>query len=166
MNKKTVLNKLLNILLVLIITGIAALVAFRFVLPKKNGPPPGNFRVTELENIVVTDLSGNKMKLGAVMPGDSSFYLLICDMDDCFSCIFKGVDDMSKLHGAGHENAVIVVADKIEDVNGWTAANFPDYRAFYMLDTAGFYRHIHTPVTPVLAKIEKGKIISFRFIEP
>lgn len=162
MNKNTVLN----ILLGLVFIGIVAVVVFKLVIPPSSPQGSGYLRISGWQDIGVMDINGNKIKLGRIIPGDSSIYVMICDMDDCFSCIYKGVDDMKKLGNAGHEGVVVVVADKIEDVKGWSAANFPGYSNFYMLDTASFYDHIQTPSTPVIAKIESGKVSSFRLILP
>lgn len=159
-------NLLMNIILVLAIAGIAAVLIFRFVIPGSGEPRLSHLRLDAPGKITISDMNGNKTTLLEIMPEKTTFYLMICDMDDCFSCIYKGVGDTKRLSDAGHENAVIVVADKLEDVRGWSTINFPTYSNFYMLDTASFYDHIHTARTPIIAKFERGKVISFRLIEP
>lgn len=120
-----------------------------------------DFRVDELERISVVSLDHEQIKLVDMIKG-SGTYVLLLDMNDCYTCIHKGIEDLKQLKKSGENCLVLVIHDNTEDVKGW-AGTF-DFKPFYIIEKATFYRHIHCPSTPVIAMFKEGNLFKYRYI--
>lgn len=151
-----------NIAIGVVIIGIIAIVIFKFVIPKE--PQQGIFGIKEYEKITITDLNGAELKLKDLVAKDESTYCLLFEMTNCYSCIFKGIEDLKRLKSAGKTCIALVVHHLIDEVNGWSANH--DFTPFFVLKKQDFYEHIHTPLMPVMIKIKNGNVESYRYITP
>ncbi len=156
MSKK---NFYLNIAIIMMIIAIILLVVFKFVINDNR-----NDVSLDIEKTNLVDLNGNKIKLSQMLSNDKVTYCLIFDMNDCPSCILKGLNDLSELKKTGLKSMAIVVHNRIDEVSGWSS-NY-DYSPFYMLNRNKFYEYIHVQSTPVIIKIRNGKVENYRYIFP
>jgi len=140
---------------------IAAVVIFKFVLPRK---PVDSFHVNKTEQLTVVDLDGNEIKFSDILSKDESSYCLLFSLKDCYSCIFRGLEDLTNLRRAGKNCFGLVIDDNYKDVDIW-AANY-EFTPFLVLKRVDFYEHIKSVVTPVLVKFENGNVDSFKYIMP
>ena len=95
---------------------------------------------------------------------DKTSYCLIFDMNDCYSCILKGIDDLKALKGSGMNGFGLAVHDSTDEVAGWSK-NY-GFSPFFVIKKFNFYNHVHTSITPVLVKFDKGVVENYRFILP
>ena len=99
-----------------------------------------------------------------ILDKNDETYCLIFELDNCNTCIYKGIDDLNRLKKDGLDTIAIIVHDSIEDINGWS--KHYDYSSFYMLKKSEFYKNITSSILPVFIKIKKGKVMNYRFIIP
>jgi len=161
-NKETVYN----ILLVLLLAAIVIVALVRFVLPgKKDHLQPINFRIDTAESLEIHDLDGRTVKWKEQIQGEENIYILLCKTSDCFSCIHEGVTDLKDLQDAGNSCMVLIIDDNIENVRGWSAANFP-FKPFYVIKKVDFYKHIQAALTPVVFNMHNGEVQRYKYILP
>ena len=139
--------------------GIILVIIFKFVIKQK---PQESFALNNLDEINVIDLNGNHLKLVDYLGKDEVSYLLIFQLNDCFSCIYRGMNDLKELQQAGKQCLGLAVHDYPEEVSGWSAQQ--DFSPFLMLKRLDFFEHVRCAHTPVFVKIVKGKIASYRYI--
>jgi len=85
-----------------------------------------------------------------------------CLNGDCFSCVYKGIEDLKSLKNTGKVCFGLVINNSIEEVKGW-ASNY-ESSPFFMIKKLDFFEHIKSVSTPVFVKIAKGKVESYRYI--
>ena len=137
--------------------GIILVVLFKFVI--KTGD---TFAILNFRDINVMEFNGNNGELKNFLSKDETTYCLIFDLNDCYSCINRGLEELKTLKSQGSACLGIVIHDFIEEVRGW-AANY-EFSPFLMLKRGDFYKHVKTPYTPVLVIFEGEKVGSYRFI--
>ena len=158
-NKK---NILLNTSLVII--GIVFVTLVYFKLFKTHQPQMAQLRIDRFEELTLMDLSKDSLKLTEILNDNDTHYILILEMSNCSTCIYKGLDTMTALKKAGKACMVIVVHDLIDEVAGWSATT--DFSPFYMMTGVDFYEHIRTPLMPAIVTIKNKSIINTRYITP
>lgn len=153
--KKSSIFYLIGIFLVSVC--IFGVIMFKFIL--KPSPP---FSIEEIDKITITDLNGKEFKLGFFFLKDEYSYLLVADLNDCYSCIYRGIGELKTLKKAGRYCMVLVVHDSIEEVKGWSAQF--EFSPFMVLNRIDFYENMKISSTPVLVKIRNGKIKNVLYI--
>ena len=161
MIKKIKKEQLFNLAIVILLTGISLLVIFKFVL---NKPAQDSFAIKEIDQVLVTDLMGNEIPLPKWLSNNDATYFLAFDLKDCFGCISKGMEELKSLKNSGKSCFGLVIDDYYQDVAVW-ASNY-EYLHFLVLKRSEFYDHIKSALTPVIFKIENGKVTGYRFITP
>lgn len=151
----------LNIVIGVLSAAIVVVALYKFVIVNE---PQKNFGFKDFHRLEVTDLNGNPLNVASLMSETGDTYLLVFDLKDCPSCIFRGKDEIKHLREAGKHGFVIMVHDSIEEVSGWASAN--DVSPIFMMKRVDFYDHVHTSRTPVVVKMRKDNVESFRFITP
>jgi hypothetical protein len=136
--------------------GIVLVIIFKFVLNQK---PQESFTIKNMDEINVIDLSGNRSKLANFLEKDDITYLLIFQLNDCYSCIYRGMKDLKDLQQAGKQCLGLVVHDYTEEVSGWSTQQ--DFSPFLVLKRLDFFEYVKSAHTPVFVKIVKGKIDCF-----
>ncbi len=147
--------------IVVLLLCIAAVAIFKFVLPAK---PVDSFHVKNIEQLTVMDLDGNEITFSDIPPKDDSSYFLLFSLKDCYSCIYRGLEELTALKKAGKNCFGLVIDDNYKEVDIW-AANY-EFSPILVLKRVNFYEHIKSAVTPVLVKFENGNVESFKYITP
>jgi len=151
-------NFYMNLGIIIMIIAIIVLVVFKYIIKDKNSGISINIEKTNL-----IDLNGKVIKLSQLL-SDNVNYCYIFDLNDCPSCIFKGLNDLTELKKSGDSTMAVVIHNRIDEVSGWSS-NY-NYSPFYMIKRNKFYAYIHVQSTPVIIKIKNGKIINYRYIFP
>ena len=154
---------LINTGIVIVLAAIIIVVTVKYIIPKPTNPSPGPISIKEMDKIKISDLNGNEMPLNALL-NKGLTYCLIFDLGGCYSCIYRGVEDLKKLKANGQYCMAILVHDRIDEALGWSATQ--DFTPFYVLKKADFYQYINTPMIPVILKINMGKVDGYTFIKP
>jgi hypothetical protein len=155
------LDRFYNIGIGVLVIGIAAVLIFKFVL---DDPPHESFRINGIDQIIVSDLNGNEIKLSEFLAKDTATYFMLFGLNDCFSCIYLGLEDLKVLKKAGRPCFGLVVHDYIEEVGGWAAQY--DFTPFLVLKKLDFLENIKSASTPVFVKFADGKVESYGYISP
>jgi hypothetical protein len=150
---------LYTIAMVALVLGIISVIVFKFVLQQK---PRESFSIKNPDQINITDLNGNSLKLVDYMGKDNVSYLLIFQLNDCFSCVLRGMNDLKELQQAGRQCLGLAVHDYPQEVSGWSAHQ--DFSPFLMMKRLDFFEHVQCAHTPVFVKMVNGKIESYRYI--
>ncbi len=91
-------------------------------------------------------------------------YILLFKLNDCYTCVAKGLADIQNLSRSGSNYICIIVHDSPDDIKGF-AETFPEI-IFHQITTKGQYENIRCPYFPVIAKLNNKKIVNYRFIIP
>jgi len=150
-----------NVVIALLVAVAAALIIFKFVLPRSE---TGSFEIKDLNTITVYDLNENPLNLTDLLDKDKETYCLMFELTNCYSCIFKGIEELRQLRQSGAHCLAIAVHDLVFDIEGWSKKQ--SFSPFFVLKKIDFYRAIQSPFMPVLFTLENGKVTHFRFITP
>jgi hypothetical protein len=156
---------LINTGIVIVLVAVIIVVTVKYIIPKPNNAAsnPGSVSIKEIDKIKLSDLNGNEMPLNILL-NKGLTYCLIFDLGGCYSCIYRGVEDLKKLQANGQNCFAVLVHDRLDEAQGWSSTQ--DFTPFYVLKKADFYQYINTPMIPVLIKIENNQVNGYTFIKP
>jgi len=123
---------------------------------------PAPVTLGDPEKIIVHDMSDYDSRLADVLAGVPSAYFLFLELDNCPTCLYKGMRDIEALVDAGEPAFVVVVDDWQSEVEGWSE-HYPRVPFFRMAKDV-FYSQMQAGHLPVLLKLEGTEITSHRFI--
>ena len=129
MNKK---NLLLNSGIVIVVISIILLILFKFILNDKI-----NIGI-DINQIKIYNINGDKIQLSDIIPKDGITYCFVFDMNDCNTCILKGIDDLIELKKSGLDCFALAIHHRIDEVSGWSS-NY-DFTPFFMINKKVFMR--------------------------
>lgn len=152
----------LNIGIGVVVVVIIAIFLFKFVINKTGKEEL--FKINNIEKIVVSDLNGNEIKFFDLLDKEDDTFILIFDLRNCYSCIFKGIENLKSLKKSGKSCFGLAVHELLDELNGWSANH--DFSPFFLIKKSDFFENIHSMNLPVFIKISNGKVESFRFITP
>ncbi|HLP44883.1 MAG TPA: hypothetical protein VK469_03000, partial [Candidatus Kapabacteria bacterium] len=84
---------LINTGIVIVLVAIIIVVTVKYIIPKPTSPSLGPVSIKEMDKIKISDLNGNEMPLNALLNKNLA-YCLIFDLGGCYSCIYRGVEDL------------------------------------------------------------------------
>jgi len=155
MKKETFYNSAIAAVLI----GIVAVILFKFVLIKKEGADD-IVSISPMDQVTLNDLNGGAIPLQVLLEAQKAAYVLLFYPEDCFGCIYDGIQDLKKYQSEGYTCIAIVISDKIDDVRGWTSVNFEDFNSFYTLKKTAYTDFFKVGKTPVMIKLKDKKIES------
>ncbi|MCP5105384.1 MAG: hypothetical protein GY950_18490 [bacterium] len=153
-------NLIYDIGIVVLLIVVVAVVYVKFFAAKPQSPVD----IKGIDTLTVLDTSGTAVKFSGLMENGRSAYVFIFYMDDCYSCIHRGIQDLVQLQKDGKNCVGLVVHELINEVEGWSAKQ--EFSPFFMIKKTDFYEHVNTSMTPVIMKIVDGKVESSRYITP
>ncbi|MCU0287447.1 MAG: hypothetical protein MUF15_13770, partial [Acidobacteria bacterium] len=106
------IERFYNFVIALLLVGIFVLVIFKFVLKQ----PQESFGIKDIDQISVNDLVGNIVPLAKCFSNNRDTYILIFDLKDCFSCIYRGLEELKSLKNAGKTCFGLIVDDYYQDL--------------------------------------------------
>lgn len=151
---------MVNCLLVVISIVLIIVVVFKFVINKSDS---SNYSM-DVGAITITSMDGEPKKLMDIALYNGDTYVLVFKLNDCYSCIAKGIEDIQNLHASGSVYISIVIHDSLNDVRGF-AETFPNV-VFHQMTTVDQYEHIRSPIFPVIVKMKNNKVSSYNFVTP
>lgn len=152
-------EKLVNCLLIMFSAAFCIIVLYKYVI-RRTSPA---FSI-DIAAVSVTSMNREPIRLSE-MAGDSrEAYMLFFKLNDCYSCIAKGIEDIQNLSAAGLNAVSIVIHDSLDDIQGF-AGTFPK-TVFFQLTTASQYMHVRSLIFPVIAKVKNNKVVSYRYVTP
>jgi len=140
---------------------IAMLAAAAWVIWAKYFREP--LRFAALQDTTVTDMDGQALPFAELANGSDDVYFLFLELENCESCLYKGLNDIQALAEAGESAAAVVVNDWQQEVAGWSKHYaFPIYR----LSKSDFYQSFRTDYLPMLTTFRHGEVDGARPITP
>lgn len=152
----------LNIGIGVVILAIITVILFKFVINKTGKEE--SFKINNIEKIMVSDLNGNQINFSDLLDKEGDTYILIFELRNCYSCIFKGIENLKSLKKSGKSCFGLAVHDYLDELNGWSTNH--DFNPFFMIKKSEYFDNIHSTHLPVFIKITNGKVESYRFITP
>jgi len=122
-------------------------------------------RIQDIGRTMVTSREGHTVTLSSLLAqGDKTdnTHLLILELENCESCLYKGITDIQSLAKSGNHTLVVVVNDWPIEVKSW-AEHYPDIPIFAMPKST-FYNHFNLSYLPAILRIEGEKVVTHRDI--
>ncbi len=151
---------LINSAIIIVLIAIGFTVTVKYIIPKAKG----TVAINEINKIMLSDVSGTEIPMRKLIDDKTATYCLIFGFNDCYSCIAKGVEDLKKLKADGYDCLAIMIHDNLDDASGWSATQ--SYSPFFVLKNSSFYHYFRTPITPVIIRIQHGKVDNYYFLKP
>ena len=114
--------------------------------------------------MVLSDLDGNQVFFQDLVSPKGETYCLFFGLNQCYSCIFRGLEDLKRLQQQEKNCFAVAVHDSIEDVRGWLTHE--SFHPVYVLCRDAFLRHVTSRGMPVIVHLEDGRIRHSRFPAP
>jgi len=137
---------------------IIVVTLFKFVLNKEA-------RIITVENprkVTLMSTDERLINLVDLMENRDDFFVVIFGFEDCYSCISRGLSDLSALKKAGKNCAALVVYDYLDDIKGWSEKQ--EFSPIFMIKKSVYFENIKTPHLPVFIHFRKGEIEKYQFI--
>jgi hypothetical protein len=150
----------LNISICIAVISVVVVVLIKFVLPGKSW---SEYKFQDFEKITVFDIEGKETKFSTMVSTSESTYCFLFNMEDCYSCIVKGIQDLESLKNSGKRAIAVMVHDYPDELKGWSG-NFK-FTPLYSIKRAEVYEHIIVPKLPVMLEIKDNEIESIRYIQ-
>ena len=146
-----------NLLIILLSLGVITVALFKFILITE----PGIVRVEDVDHIRLRDASENTLKLYPLLNGELDNYILLFEMDNCGSCIYKGLKELEFFQKKGNNCIAIMIHDRPSELSGWSD-NY-DFHPIYFISRSGFYEYFDCQQLPVMFRISGEKIEIIRY---
>jgi len=146
-----------NLLIILLSLGVITVALFKFILTAE----PGIVRVEDVDHIRLRDTSENTLKLNPLLNGELDNYILLFEMDNCGSCITKGLNELEFFREKGKNCLAIMIHDRPVELAGW-ADNY-EFHPIYFISRSGFYEYFNCQQLPVLFAISGDQVRIIRY---
>jgi len=146
-----------NLIIAVLAIALVVVIALRF-----GSSAPSSIDIGNPAEIVVHDMGDNDSRLADMLARAPESYILLLELDNCPTCLYRGMRDIEALVKAGQSAYVIVVDDWQSEVEGWSK-HYDEVPVFRMAKDV-FYSQMQAGHLPVLLKLEGSEIISHRFI--
>lgn len=155
------IDTLLSAAIVVVIIGIAVLVMTKFFVFKAN---PDTFGIDRPDQVDLLDMEENRIRFSSLCKSDLPVFFLMFQINDCYSCIHRGLTDLNSLQSEGMNCFAVVINDSFQDLSGWLSHEA--FSPFYMVRRNVFIEHFKSSYLPVLVKMADGRVVSYRYITP
>ena len=122
------------------------------------------FAIPCMNQIELRTLEDRPASFSRLLNGGNPSAFLVFGLHDCYSCVAKGLVDLTDLRKSGYHCFAIAVHDRISDLKGWV--RHESFSPFYMLGKADFHAHVTCHAMPVLVTAGADGIVNYRFIKP
>ncbi|MBC7361466.1 MAG: hypothetical protein H5U06_04185 [Candidatus Aminicenantes bacterium] len=150
-------EKTLDYLIIIFSALLVCVFIFRFII--KDNQKSFSINVAK---ITISRLDGTQIKLVDMVKNKDEAYILLFRLNDCYSCITKGLSDLQNLSKSGYECIAIVIHDCLPDVKGF--AEMFSGISFHQLTIKEQYEYIHSPYFPVILSLKNKRVVNYRFI--
>jgi hypothetical protein len=155
-------DKIYTILILVLSIAIVFVLLYKFVIKRPlviEGP-----KIENPEKITALRLDGSEVNLFGLISEKDECYCLLFELDNCQSCIYKGIVELETLEKEGKNCLGIAIHDWFEEIKGWS--QHYKLKTFVVLKKVRYYEYIHSPHLPIIIKFKEGKINSYKYISP
>jgi hypothetical protein len=146
-----------HVLMMAVTSAVIVVIGLRF-----GSSAPDPVAIGDPAEITVHDMGDKDAQLADILAGTPESYILLLELDNCPTCLYKGMRDIEALVKAGQSAYVVVVDDWQSEVQGWSK-HYPDVPVFRMAKDV-FYGELRASHLPVLLKLANTELVSHRFI--
>ncbi|HDP95933.1 MAG TPA: hypothetical protein ENN40_11325 [Candidatus Aminicenantes bacterium] len=114
--------------------------------------------------MILSDLDGNRLCFLDLVSSGGETCCLFFRLNQCYSCIFRGMEDLKLLQQQEKNCFAVAVHDSIEDVRGWLTHE--SFHPVYVMSRAAFLRHVTCRSLPVIVRLEKSRVIHCEYPVP
>ncbi len=147
-----------NIIIGFFIIAITILVVVKFFLKGDKT----SFVIEDLNDVEISDFSGKKFNLISLLNKNEETYFLMLEVDNCGSCISKGLSELKSLQKVGKTCIPIVIHDRVNEISGW-ASNY-DFSSFFCISKKTYYEYFKFTYLPVIFSIKNKTVKIIRYI--
>lgn len=152
-------EKAIDYLLLILSIVLILIVISKFIIKDNKAPFSMN-----VNRITISSLDGTHIRLADMLTNKGDIYVLVFRLNDCYTCLAKGIADMQDLSRSGSDYICLVIHDNLEDIKGF-AQIFPEIN-FHQITTKEQYENIRSPYFPIIVMLRNKKVINYRFITP
>lgn len=127
----------------------------------KNKNENNFFACKDMGGITLLSPQGEEIYLSAFLKTEEE-YVLFFKLTDCPACIYKGLYELKQLEQAGKLTIAVTIHEWIEEWKAWVKNC--EIKNIYFLKWSDVKDIINFPYTPILIKMKKGIIKSYRYI--
>lgn len=144
-----------------LIGAIASVLAMRLSGPASRQP---GVTVRSIAEMNIRNLEGETLNLGTRLPPRGVSWLMFFGLDQCYSCVARGLADLTLRRGEGDHCLAVAIHSRPRDVRGWAAHE--SFRPIFVTSRATFLNHVECRSLPVILRLEKGRVTFCRYPAP
>jgi len=151
-------NKLLDYIIVILIILLILIIFYKFFFKKKYNI----IEINNLKKIVLKDFNNKEYSLKGIIKDEC--YLLIFSIDDCGTCIDKGIYRLKYFYDKGKNAIGIIIHGNISEIKNW-----PDnykFKKFYFINKELYYKYFKNEFTPLLFYMKNNEVVWYKYITP
>ncbi len=133
-----------------------ALVTVLVVRLGGNGDGDPGMAIQNAHELVLSDLDGGRVFFQDLVLSRGETCCLFFGLNQCYSCIFRGMEDLKLLQKQEKNCFAVAVHDNIQDVRGWLTHE--SFHPVYVMSRDAFLRHATCRSLPVIVRMEKSRV--------
>jgi len=153
-------EKTVNILLILFAVLIIIVAFVKYILPRMENNDEVALNINQ---ITLMDVKDTSIKFKELNDVQKNYFVYLFSLNDCYSCIMKGLADTKGLEKKGKKIIIIVIHNSYKEMKSWAKTN-SFHENIYFLDKEQFYSSIKAPYLPVIITIKNNKVSNYKFI--
>jgi hypothetical protein len=151
-------NLFANGIIVLLLILLAIIIIYKFMLK----PDLKFVNINDFNRIIYKDFKGMSNTMKTLIKDNSNNYFLVFEINDCGSCILKGIEDLKYFANKGYNAIAVIVYDRPEELVGWTK-NY-SFKRFITIKKEDFYNYFNSQYLPVFFSVSDNKIKNIKYI--
>ena len=150
---------LINVIIIVLVILLTIIVLYKFVLNSNNET---FVKIENLNQIIFKDFNEKTNTMKSLLSDKCDNYFLIFEINDCGSCISKGIENLKYFKDRGQNTVAIIIYDRPSELLGW-AKNY-SFKKFITISKKDFYNYFNCQYLPVFFNISKNRIKSIKYI--
>ncbi|MBN1196091.1 MAG: hypothetical protein JXA62_01640 [Candidatus Aminicenantes bacterium] len=120
--------------------------------------------IQNAREMILSDLDGNRFCFLDLVSSGSETCCLFFGLNQCYSCIFRGMEDLKLLQQQEKNCFAVAVHDNTKDVRGWLTHE--SFHPVFVMSRHAFLRHVSCRLLPVIVHMEKSRVTHCAYPAP
>lgn len=112
--------------------------------------------IQNASELVLSNLEGSRIFFQDLVSSRGETCYLFFRLNQCYSCIFRGMEDLKLLQQQNKNCFAVAVHDNIKDVRGWLTHE--SFHPVYVMSRDAFLRHVTCRSLPVIVRMAKSRV--------
>lgn len=117
--------------------------------------------IQNAREMILSDLDGNPVCFPDLVSSGGETCCLFFGLNQCYSCIFRGLEDLKLLQQQEKNCFAVAVHDSIGDVRGWLTHE--SFQPVYVMSWDAFLRHVTCRSLPVIVRLKKSRVTHCKY---